>query len=177
MNPKEKIKELALSFSNISSEDENDTGPVGYLIGAMYCLQKAIDLGHKDGLLIEDDDNYRLELQEVAKKVAENNDPREVWGTRKRNDKMQGVWLAGCYFNMAMQKIDAVRERIGIEAKKNRDLELVYNDVNCLKHHDPQIDPTRKKKGLLPGRTATIDNVIGAIKFLREHFQRKGVLG
>jgi hypothetical protein len=127
-----------------------------YVLGALYGLSRAIETGFVDrpsGW----HSTYRPHLPQYVERILKNKRPNERW-------------LAGFYFNSAIQRMAASFDRIPkllgasgqnarsrmtrVSPQKNIAWDKVYEEVNALKH---DID------GRASGRTVTLEQAVAAL--------------
>jgi hypothetical protein len=161
MNEEERLRQVCVRLAGFRGNDQNTTGPIGYLIGAAYALLQAHRLGYLYGDI--NDRAYANELRAVANALAEGQSATLVSGQRalgERSDlSLPGSWLAGFYFNSALHRLAAAAERLGIGGKRGKIAEpplitQVRREVNRLKHCMSD-EPRQESRGLLPGRRVT----------------------
>ena len=148
-NPNQLGKQLAdtaerLSAVRMSNIDE--MGIYGLLVGALYGLSKAVELGYVDRTGTSLPVDYSGELRRVAQGLVTSD---EV------NDR---GWLAGFYFNSALTRLAPICERLGKYAGKREDLiPSIREEVNRLKHDT---------NGVLCGRTVGLSDAVDAASML-----------
>ena len=183
MNQAERLCQICARLATFSGEDQNITGPIGYLLGAAYSLIEAQRLCYLYGDIVDAD--YSKELRAVAVALADGKASALVIGRRKFAEgsdmSLPGIWLAGFYFNSALHRLAAAAERLGMHPTKGDVAESpliakVRDDVNRLKHR--MLDqPDQESKGLLPGRSVTsIPMAIDALSHLVDLCASKGIL-
>ena len=180
-----RIKKVCERVARISSSDQNITGPIGYLIGAAYSLIEATRYGYLYGQI--KDDKYMIELRSISTALAEDTPLSAVKGTRCFDGvdeamDLEGIWLAGFYFNSALHRIAAGAERIGVHIHKGDTPEpdvvrRARRDVNKLKHlMDDR--PNQESRGILTGREVqSISSAIEALESLTDVCESKGIIG
>lgn len=177
-----RLREIARRLARCASSDKAVTGPIGYLIGAVYSLQEASRLCYLKGEV--EDEAYREELQQVASALATGREPGLVVGARvfdsgKRD--LSGIWLAGFFFNSALHRIAAGAERLGVHPTKGdvdepKVIARVRRDVNKLKHLMAD-KPSQGARGLLTGReVGSIGSAIEALESLVVVAERKRLI-
>ena len=137
----EKVQDIAkqLGKNGPSSSSPEELGMYSFLIGALYDLSRALELGFDDEAPVANSES----LVAIAERVAQ---PNAVNG-------VDDAWRAGLYFNSAILRIHAVNARIQKHTgKRDRKALQVGADVTALKH-DPD--------ALVSGRTATVEDAIG----------------
>lgn len=183
MDQIQRIREIAARLTGLSSSDQNVTGPVGYLIGAAYALMKAARFGYLYGQV--KDDEYMAELKAVSRALAEETPISTVTGIRcfeGISDPMaiDGIWLAGFYFNSALHRIAAGAERIGVHHKGDvPEPEIIKRarcDVNKLKHLMKD-RPQQEARGILTGREVqSVVSAVDALEALTNVCESKGMI-
>lgn len=184
MDQIKRLKKVCERLVCISSSDQNITGPVGYLIGAAYSLIQATRHRYLYGQI--DDEKYMLELKSVSAALSENNPVEKIKGTRKFDGidepmELDGIWLAGFYFNSALHRIAAGAERIGVHINKGDTPEpdavkRARCDVNKLKHLMKD-RPHQESRGILTGReVVSISSAIEALEALADVCELKGFI-
>ena len=183
MNQEERLRQLCDRIATFNGDDQNTTGPVGYLLGAAYALIEAHRFCYVYGDIVDAD--YAKELRTVAAAMADGQSPALVLGRRMlaggSDMSPSGVWLAGFYFNSALHRLAAAAERLGVHPTKgdvaeSPPLAKVRDDVNRLKHR--MLDqPGQESRGLLPGRSVTsIHMAVDALSDLVDLCAAKGIV-
>lgn len=165
---RERLIAHAQVLSELSNPAQKSTAVAGYLIGAIFSLLHANELRYIDGEL--DDEAYTDELKAIAQALANSNlHPTQVPGVRissgVRTD-IPGIWLAGYYFNSAIQRIAATADRLGIHRKHGNEpvrVGAIREDVNKLKHAITGLLSNRKTKSIEDAVEA-VDLLINVIK-------------
>ncbi len=127
-----------------------------YAVGALYGLERAVELNFVDRPG-KSEAAYRPFLTKYVHDITEGRD-------------LNRVWLAGFYFNSAIQRLAACYERVpkllggvgesahdrmaSVNKGKCDDWRRVYGEVNAFKH-----DP----KGRWKGRKVTMENAVNAM--------------
>ena len=147
---------------NLRDEDAI-TDTLDYVLGALYGLDRAHELGFRDRTMPHGD-NYRPHLANYAIGIS-------------RNETLNTFWMAGFYFNSAIQRIAAAFDRIprmlGVKVVKRESTQdrmkkiaapasfanwlNVHKEVNRLKH---------PSEGLAAGRKVTMDRALAAFEEL-----------
>ncbi len=183
-----RIRKVCERLARVSSSEQNITGPIGYLVGAAYSLIEATRFGYLYGQI--KDNEYMIELKAVLTALAEDTPVSAVKGTRCFDGvdeamDLDGIWLAGLYFNSALHRIAAGAERIGVHINKADIPEpdvirRARRDVNKLKHlmNDR---PNQESRGLLTGRevqsVSSAIEAIEALEALTDVCESKGMIG
>lgn len=121
------IARLARRLSTLETHSSGETAIIGFVAGALHALKRAAELGYDDSWpnigTAELNREYHAALRATADLVS---GPSQ--------------WLAGFYFNSALMRLDALKDRIrklaGVKRKKlAHEVRVV---VNRLKH---DVDP------------------------------------
>lgn len=148
--PIDLIKSIAADLGSYPCNTEEDLGLKGFILGALYSLLRATQLNylHRTGPALPT--GYENELNEIGESFARG----EVVD--------EGQWLAGFYFNSAMQRL---------ASGYHRGLQLVTGDI--LEAHE-LADIALKRKLLLTDDIKFLDTVHGEVHKL--HRDRYGLL-
>jgi hypothetical protein len=148
----EKIKELAKKLSDVKLFNNKDkVATLGFFLGAIYSLKKAIELGYMDETGLQYNEDYPEMCKKIAIKLSTEEDDL------KEENEIQ--WLAGYYFNSALMRTAAIADRL--ELKK--EYPDIYKEVNRLKHDE---------EGILSGKRdgrdikVTIEHIISKLSQL-----------
>lgn len=132
------------------------TDVLDYVVGALYGLSRAVETGFVDRSS-NWHSTYRPHLPQYVGRIV-------------KNEKLNEKWLAGFYFNSAIQRIAASFDRIPkllgasgpnarsrmakVSAQKNIAWDKVYEEVNAFKHDI---------EGRASGRTVTLEEAVAAL--------------
>lgn len=175
MNAKELLERLRVSATTLAQlkrSEKTATGSVGFLLGANYALQRAVELRFNAGDI--DDATYADELRRVAGALGGWNDVAAVEGTRwgRARETHAGLWLAGFYFDSAIHRLAAAAERLNVVPYRSTSgpalLVLAKRDVNKQKHHAEGI--------LLRGREVdSLEDAATALELLVDECRTQGI--
>ncbi|TQV80249.1 hypothetical protein [Aliikangiella coralliicola] len=141
-----KLLDAAEKLALIQPRNAEEQAIYGFLVGASYGLRETINFGYIDGTGDKLPSDYSEQLQKLASALAASGD--------LDNDK----WLAGFYFNTALQRLSPACERLGKYIGKRQDLiPNTRKEVNKLKH---------EVSGVLSGRKVTIDEALNSLTLL-----------
>jgi len=119
--PAGRLRELAAVLGASPAQDDSDLGIRGLAVGAAYSLARALQLGYRDPAGKKLAKEYRQQLAETAAAVAD-------------GQGVSGEWLATYYFNNALIRLAAARDRLD-KLKQNRKRKPgVRDEVNIFKH-------------------------------------------
>lgn len=138
-----RIFEIAHIISEIEITTQEEKSLVGLLLGAVFSLENAISLNYEDRTGENLPRNYIEELRKIAKRIELNEELEER------------EWLAGYYFDSAVQRLAALNERVSkyIFGKKQDISSVIRREVNRMKHDI---------EGILSGRTANVEDALKA---------------
>lgn len=141
-----RLGEIAARLAAIHPTGIDQQGIYGLIDGALYGLRRAVRLGFIDRTGAALPKDYGQELTRVAMDLSRSDEVKET------------LWLAGFYFNSALQRLSPACERLGKYAMTREDLiPLVRQERNCLTHDIP---------GLLTGRKVSLQDAIDAAGML-----------
>ena len=140
----QQLSNAATAAAELTPANEQEQAIVGFMLGAIYGLRRAIDLGFVDRTGAKTAPDYTQELQRVAHNLASKTDISD-----------DHAWLSGFYFNSALHRIAALGERVSIYAGGRQDMTpKIRREVNRLKH---DVD------GLMAGRSIGVPEVVSAV--------------
>ncbi len=140
------LRETAKKLSGISPSNKSEMGMMGFAVGAVYALRKAINYGFVDRTGQELPPDYTQELQRIAARLASTDELTEI------------DWLSGFYFNSALKRLDGLNDRLDKYIGLQRDLGgTAREEVNRLMHD---------VSGVLSGRTVTLSDAITVLSRL-----------
>jgi hypothetical protein len=120
----QQLSSAATAIARLVPADAEQQAVVGFLIGAVYSLRRAIDLGFADRTGSKVVADYTQELQRIASKLASSGDLSD-----------EQAWSSGFYFNSALSRISVLNECIGKYLHDRPDLTpKVRREVNRFKH-------------------------------------------
>lgn len=120
----QQLASAARTHARLVPTDAAQQAIVGFLIGAVYSLRRAIDLGFADRTGSKIVPDYTQELQRVASKLSSSGDLSD-----------ERAWSSGFYFNSALHRIAALSECIGTYLHGRPYLTPdVRREVNRFKH-------------------------------------------
>ena len=142
------LSNAAATTAQIAPSNQDERAIVGFLVGAIYSLRKALELGFFDRTGTSLSPEYTNELKAVATILTSSADLSD-----------ERAWLSGFYFNSGLQRIAAGSERATRHVFGGRmdicsELGATRGEVNRLKH---EID------GLLNGRSITPAKAVSAL--------------
>ncbi len=144
-------------LARASASAEAEQAVLGYVLGAAYALRCAIRLEDTDRTLSTHNREYSDQLSRVATELA-------------ASDRITArEWLAGFYFNVAIEHLKASEDRLrGLQQRRPRVArraqrassgDTINDDADRLKH-----EPT----GLISGRGATLDEGVARLLAVAE---------
>jgi hypothetical protein len=120
----QQLTSAATAIARLVPVDADQQAVVGFLVGAVYSLRRAIDLGFADRTGSKVVADYPQELQRIASRLASSSDLSD-----------EQAWSSGFYFNSALNRIAALSECIGKYLHDRPDLTPnVRRQVNRFKH-------------------------------------------
>lgn len=120
---KQAVAEILGRLAEIKPRGRDEEAIYGLLVGALYGLRRAFDLGYVDRAGDGLPSDYYKELVRVACNLATTGDVAE------------SAWLAGYYFNSSLHRFAPVGERLGKYAGDRQDLvPRVRKEMNRIKH-------------------------------------------
>jgi hypothetical protein len=141
----QQLASAATAIARLVPADAEQQAVVGFLIGAVYSLRRAIDLGFADRTGSKVLADYTQELQRIGSKLASSGDLSD-----------EQAWSSGFYFNNALIRIAALNECIGRYLHDRPDLTpQVRREVNRFKHALDSI--------VRQGRTVDLAEAVAAI--------------
>jgi hypothetical protein len=90
-------RDLAARLARLSARTEDEQALLGFALGAAYSIDRATQLGAPADFVVAE---YGGELQSAAQAVADGDEP-------------PSGWFRNYYLNSAVQRLDALHERLG----------------------------------------------------------------
>lgn len=116
------IQALAARLLKLTPRDANQVALVGFMAGALYALERAVELGFHDGRMKLDLAIERAEQRQTLKALELATVPGNPW-------------LAGFYFDSAILRLSALNERIDMYlGTKHNIAAQIRRLVNKIKH-------------------------------------------
>ena len=112
------VRALAGRIGSLHPKSDAQIANVGLMAGALYALERAVELGYDDTRSAPNPNGFAKEF-------------REALGALSRGSPVPDAWLSGFYFHSAIMRLAALNERLDRAkdvAAKSR------NSVNSLKH-------------------------------------------
>jgi len=122
------IKDLAVQLSKLRAETASDKSNLGLLLGVLYALARAMVLRFEDRTGAALPHDYPNELSDISMSIGRGALPQD------------GQWLAGFYFNSALQRLSAIYHRTL----------RVLNNAEGSRRSAPQLARDAIAKKLLP---------------------------
>ena len=169
------IRQLSVEIKNLHDKTIDQTAIRGFISGASYSLKKALKLNYSDYTDISYLPEYRKQLSIINGHMARGKCP------------LSGQWLAGFYFNSALQRLASGYERIlkllipssekkmtqkkraklavekgYISEADNQIFKDIQDEVDRLKH-----DPFGSIKGREPSTDDAIKSLINLVKLFK----------
>ena len=116
------VQGLAARLSRLAPRDANQVALVGFMAGALYALERAVDLGFNDGRM-------KLDL------ATERAEQRQTLEALERASAPGNPWLAGFYLDSAILRLSTLNERVDKYLGTNHDIAAqIRRLVNKIKH-------------------------------------------
>jgi hypothetical protein len=142
------ISAVASILATLNTDIKEELSLLGTLLGALYGLQRAVELDFLDRTGSALPTDYTAELSDVARQIA-------------RGKVAESQWLAGFYFNSAIHRLAALNERLTkyvFGSKKDVCADL-RKENNKFKH---------EIEGLISGREIDIPKAVSAVTKLAQ---------
>lgn len=116
------IRTLAGKLQPLTPRDSNQIALLGFMVGVLYSLDRAVALGFED---------TRMKLDATVERTEH----RRTLQVLTQGSTVEAAWLAGFYLDSAMMRLAALNERIDIYLGANHDVAAqVRKLVNKIKH-------------------------------------------
>src|SRR6266700_941927 len=120
------IRALAAKLQTLTPRDSNQIALLGFMVGVLYSLDRAVALGFED---------TRMKLDAAVERTEH----RRTLQALTQGSTVDAPWLAGFYLDSAMMRLAALNERIGTYLGANHDVAAqIRKLVNKIKH---EVDP------------------------------------
>jgi len=114
----ESVRSLARRVNSLRPTSDAQIANVGFMTGALYALERAIDLGYDDARLSPNPATMATEFAATLTAISATREP-------------PASWLAGFFFHSATMRLAALNERLD----RSKDVAAaVRKSVNSLKH-------------------------------------------
>jgi hypothetical protein len=116
------IRALAARLLKLTPRDSNQIALLGFMVGVLYSLDRAVAFGFTD---------QRMKLDPGVERAEH----RRVLEALENHASLDTPWLAGFYLDSAIMRLSALNERIDKYLGTNRDVaEKIRKVVNKIKH-------------------------------------------
>jgi len=117
------IRALASRLLKLAPRDANQVALVGFMAGALYALQRAVELDFHD---------MRMKLDLAVERTEQ----KQTLEALEHASAPGNPWLAGFYLDSAILRLSALNERIDRYLGTNHDVAAkIRRVVNRIKHH------------------------------------------